>query len=136
MPRLVVHKGVAAGQDKALGGECVVGRHPAADFVLDDKLASRRHFRVYPFQGSWVVEDLGSTNGTTVNGQRIQRVGLRDGDLIGVGTSELKFVQKDLLGQSTSAAPPVVPTPPSPPTPAPPAPSRPAAPRARRRRRR
>ena len=128
MPRLVVHKGVAAGRDTALGGECVIGRHPTVDFVLEDKLASRRHLRVYPLDGSWVVEDLGSTNGTRVNGQRVQRVGLRDGDLIGVGTSELRFVQKDLLGDAAPPTPPVVPTPPEA--------KPPAAPRPRRRRRR
>ena len=35
MPRLLIRKGVAAGRDHALGGECVVGRHPSADFVLE-----------------------------------------------------------------------------------------------------
>ena len=135
MPRLVVRKGPAAGRDKALGGECVVGRHPTVDFVLDDKLASRRHFRVFPAQGAWVVEDLGSTNGTVVNGQRVQRVGLRDGDVISVGTSEVVFVQKDLLGAPASTPVAVVPAPPAVP-PDPPEPPRPDAPRPRRRRRR
>jgi pSer/pThr/pTyr-binding forkhead associated (FHA) protein len=99
MPRLVIRKGTAAGRDHALGGACVVGRDASsADFVLDDHLVSRQHFRVFPEGGAWVLEDLQSTNGTLVNRQRATRHPLVDGDLIRVGATELAFVQKDLLG--------------------------------------
>ena len=97
MPRLQIRKGVAAGRDHALGVECVVGRHPSADFVLDDQLISRNHFRVRREGGAWVLEDLESTNGTFVNGQKASRQPLIDGDVIRVGSTELVFVQKDLL---------------------------------------
>jgi predicted component of type VI protein secretion system len=103
MPRLVIRKGDGAGKDHALSGECSVGRQAGCTFVIDDLLASRRHFRVYPEGGAWWVEDLGSTNGTIVNGRKIpQRQRLSDGDVISAGNTELVFVQKDLLG---SAAP-------------------------------
>ena len=98
MPRLVIRRGTAAGRDHALGGECVVGRDLSADFVLDDHLVSRRHFRVFPEGGAWVLEDLRSTNGTRVNGFQAERHPLVDGDRIRVGSTELVFVQKDLLG--------------------------------------
>jgi len=99
MPRLVIKQGPGVGRDHALGaGECVVGRDPSVTFTLDDTLASRRHFRVVSADGAWYVEDLGSTNGTTLNGQRTQRARLRDGDMIRAGTTRLTFVQKDLLG--------------------------------------
>ena len=97
MPRLVIRKGVAAGRDHALGGECVVGRHPQVAFVLDDHLVSRRHFRVFQQGGVWLVEDLGSTNGILVNGRRTARQPLVDGDLIRAGSTEIQFVQKDIL---------------------------------------
>ena len=97
MPRLVIRKGESAGRDHALGGECVVGRHPSADFVLDDHMMSRRHFRVLSEAGVWVLEDLGSTNGTLVNAQKSARQPLMDGDVIRAGGTELVFVQKDLL---------------------------------------
>lgn len=109
MPRLLIQKGVAAGRDHALGGECVVGRHPTADFVLDDHLVSRKHFRVIGLGGAWVLEDLGSTNGTLVNGNKTARQPLVDGDVIRAGSTEIVFVQKDLLlgkgSQQASSAP-------------------------------
>jgi len=98
VPRLVIRSGEAAGRDHALGGECVVGRHPTVDFVLDDTLVSRRHFRVALEGGTWIVEDAGSTNGTLLNGQRVMRAPLKDGDRIRAGSTEVEFVQKDILG--------------------------------------
>lgn len=104
MPRLVIQKGVAAGRDHALGGECVVGRHPSATFVLEDHLVSRRHFRVFQQSGAWLMEDLGSTNGTQVNGRRVPRQPLIDGDVIRAGGTELVFIQKDLLSAGSGPA--------------------------------
>lgn len=103
MPRIVIRKGVAAGRDHALGGECVIGRHPQVDFVLDDHLVSRRHFRIFQQGGVWLMEDLGSTNGTLVNGQRVARQPLVDGDLLRAGSTEIQFVQKDILAGGPSS---------------------------------
>jgi pSer/pThr/pTyr-binding forkhead associated (FHA) protein len=99
MPRLVIREGPGVGRDHALGaGACIVGRDAkAATFVLEDSLASRRHVQIVAEAGAWYAEDMGSTNGTIVNGQRIQRVQLRDGDTIQVGGTVLAFVQKDIL---------------------------------------
>lgn len=108
MPRLLIRKGEGVGRDHILGaGECVVGRDPGAHFVLDDSLTSRRHFRVVAEGGLYFVEDLGSTNGTRLNGRRVARERLGDGDRILVGGTELEFVQKDLFGgvASRSQAP-------------------------------
>ena len=58
---------------------------PSSDFVLEDRLASRHHFRIVPHEGDWVLEDMKSTNGTVVNGKRARRVRLSDGDAIAVG---------------------------------------------------
>lgn len=105
MPRLVIRKGVGAGTDHALASPCVVGRHASATFVLGDQLVSRNHFRVISEGGAWFVEDLGSTNGTVVNGRRVTKQQLADGDVLHVGNTELQFVQKDLLAAGRPAAP-------------------------------
>ena len=112
MPRLVIRNGNGVGRDQVLGGaRCTVGRDPGADFTLDDTLVSRRHFRVLQEGGVYWVEDLGSTNGTLINGRRSQRVQLVDGDVIEVGGTQVAFVQKDLLGlagKPTGARKPIV----------------------------
>jgi pSer/pThr/pTyr-binding forkhead associated (FHA) protein len=98
MPRLVIKQGPGIGRDFNLGPmACIVGRDPAVDFRLEDRLSSRRHFRVRLQGGTYVVEDLGSTNGTRLNGRRVEQSGLCDGDRISVGETEILFIQKDLL---------------------------------------
>jgi pSer/pThr/pTyr-binding forkhead associated (FHA) protein len=99
MPRLVIKQGPGVGRDHALsGGVCTVGRDPQVEFVLEDTLVSRRHFKVVHEEGAYYVEDLGSTNGTILNGSRAQRARLADGDTIRIGGTQIQFVQKDLLG--------------------------------------
>jgi pSer/pThr/pTyr-binding forkhead associated (FHA) protein len=113
MPRLVITKGPGVGRDHAVATECVVGRATDADFVLEDPGASRRHLRVSRDGDGYVVEDLGSRNGTIVNGARIQRHALADGDLLRVGGTEMIFRQKDLLeGGGAPAQKPAVLVPP------------------------
>jgi FHA domain len=69
---LVIHEGAGAGSEHPLHGELILGReHPSADLVIPDPGVSRRHARVLPHNGTVIVEDLGSSNGTYVNGHRI-----------------------------------------------------------------
>ncbi len=106
MPKLVIKGGPGVGRDFMLGaGACVVGRDPGVDFTLEDNVVSRRHFRVVQEQGAYWVEDLGSTNGTLVNGRRMERIQLVDGDVISVGGTQVAFVQKDLLAAAGGTAP-------------------------------
>ncbi len=78
--------------DVALTGErVVVGRLKACDICLADTNASRQHIALEREGVGWVVVDLGSTNGTLVNGERITRARLIDGDVITVGVSELIY---------------------------------------------
>lgn len=71
--------------------EVVLGRDPAG-IVLDDETVSRRH-AIFRWDGP-TVEDLGSSNGTFVNGQRVVgRTRLQDGDLVLLGQCQLKVVK-------------------------------------------
>jgi FHA domain len=91
---LVIHEGAGAGSEHPVDGELILGREQtSADLVIPDPGISRRHARVLPQNGGVIVEDLGSSNGTYVNGERISgpvEVGAGDevqlGDtVIGVG---------------------------------------------------
>lgn len=68
-----------------------LGRTARADFIVNAPLVSRLHCRLTTdAAGALQVEDLGSTNGTVVNGKRVERAVLKDGDLLGVGRMEFK----------------------------------------------
>ncbi|MGZ8649272.1 MAG: FhaA domain-containing protein [Solirubrobacteraceae bacterium] len=70
----------------------VLGRSREADIVVEDPNVSRRHAEVRPSGGSWIVRDLGSTNGVKVNGRRIQGPqSLKPGDVIELGTARVTF---------------------------------------------
>jgi diguanylate cyclase (GGDEF)-like protein len=81
----------------------VVGRAPGCDLRIDDSSLSRQHCRIRKTTGAWFVEDLGSRNGTTVNGMRIQAPQrLDDGALIqlAAGTIIMFSQQEDLEVQA------------------------------------
>jgi hypothetical protein len=70
--------------------ELVVGRSSRCDIVLWDATISRRHARLIFRDGRWVLQDLGSTNGTTLNGRRVGRCELRPGDDLALGQAWLR----------------------------------------------
>jgi hypothetical protein len=78
-----------AGTTRAVTGTTVIGRGAEADLQLTDTGVSRRHAELRLVAGALEVHDLGSTNGTWVNGRRVQVASLRDGDRVTVGTTEL-----------------------------------------------
>lgn len=70
----------------------LIGRNPECSLVLDDDYASGRHAKVYAAGDQWLVEDLGSTNGTLVDGQRIaQPTAIGVGSTVRIGTTELQM---------------------------------------------
>jgi len=78
--------------DIALEGErLVIGRLAECEVTLGDSNVSRRHAAFTREGDGWAIEDLGSTNGTRLNGEKIKHARLRDGDLIEVGATQLRF---------------------------------------------
>jgi hypothetical protein len=69
-----------------------LGRSRQCDVVLDDANVSRQHAEIRPRGGSWVLSDLGSTNGSCLNGRRIEGTEVvKPGDEIELGTSVIRF---------------------------------------------
>jgi diguanylate cyclase (GGDEF)-like protein len=82
-------------------GECTIGRSHRATIRLDDDSISRVHCRFVLEGAEILVEDLGSSNGTFVNGAEIKSAALKDGDKIRVGeVTILKFSFHDRLDES------------------------------------
>jgi len=73
------------------GDRMVVGRLASCDVCLQDKNTSRQHAAFVREGAGWAVEDLGSTNGTLVNGQAVDHITLHDNDVIVVGITELVY---------------------------------------------
>jgi pSer/pThr/pTyr-binding forkhead associated (FHA) protein len=70
--RLLVTSGALAGTSLGLTDQQItVGRANDATLVLNDDYASSRHARLFPQDGQWIVEDLGSTNGTYIDRQKV-----------------------------------------------------------------
>jgi pSer/pThr/pTyr-binding forkhead associated (FHA) protein len=69
-----------------------IGRSSACSLLLQDKKTSRIHAQIVDVGGKDILEDLGSVNGTKVNGQKIKKCVLEDGDIICIGDSELRYL--------------------------------------------
>src|SRR3982751_5564994 len=87
------------------GGVRTVGRATGADFIVDAALVSRVHCRLTALPGGELeVRDLESTNGTFVNGERVEAARLNEGDRLQVGRLEL-VVTRDAPRESESSEP-------------------------------
>lgn len=75
--------------------EIVVGRSNELDMVLVEDMVSRKHAKITASADAILIQDLGSTNGTFVNGEKIKKVRLKEGDRILIGTSIIKLVAVD-----------------------------------------
>lgn len=70
--------------------ELLIGRHPACDVIISAATVSRQHAQLTFRDGGWILQDLGSTNGTRVNGQPVGRCRLRPGDQLVVADQLLQ----------------------------------------------
>jgi diguanylate cyclase (GGDEF)-like protein len=91
---LIYPAGAELGKRYELAGtkEVVIGRGGDCDIQVDRDSVSRRHAKVSRSGTGWVVQDLGSTNGSYVNDAQITQYGLRDGDLLKIGNAIFKFL--------------------------------------------
>ena len=122
--RLVVRRGPQPNQAFEINKEVTtLGRDISNDIVVNDRETSRHHLRLMRSGDTMTIEDLGSTNGTFVNGKRVSGVTpLQNGDMIGLGeTVTLALEVYHAAGASAPAAP-------DPPTPPPLPPAEPPAP--------
>jgi hypothetical protein len=78
----------------ALSLRTTIGREPDNDIQIDSRFISRHHAAVHVGVHHTVIEDLGSTNGIIVNGQRTRRRALGDGDSVIIGKSEFRFLER------------------------------------------
>src|SRR5664279_4110213 len=83
------------------GQEIVIGRSSELDMVLVEEMVSRKHARIALVDGVISIADLGSTNGTFVNGEKVDEGTLKEGDRVLIGTNILKVIAlgKDGDGQ-------------------------------------
>lgn len=90
--QLVISEGKEAGREFVFDQTSVViGRTPECDVILYDAGVSRRHARIFDEGAGFHIEDLGSSNGTVVNGSKISKQPLRDGDSIILGPVRFTF---------------------------------------------
>jgi pSer/pThr/pTyr-binding forkhead associated (FHA) protein len=93
VPVLVVRKGPQLGERFYLeSGTLTVGRDPESGIFLNDMTVSRSHARLTNQDGRVVVEDLGSLNGTYVNGLVVDKAPLSDGDIVQIGTFQMLLI--------------------------------------------
>jgi pSer/pThr/pTyr-binding forkhead associated (FHA) protein len=104
LPMLVVEDGPSAGDRFAIASRTVIGRD-GADMALSDPRVSRRHATVSPLGHGLEIEDLGSANGTSVNGAMIDGARtLSDGDVVQVGNIRLAVHVPAQRGDETVVA--------------------------------
>ncbi len=102
MPRFVLLQGGEVVPFPVTKEIMLLGRHPDCDIQLESNMLSRKHARLSKEDGAFYIEDLGSGNGTFVNGKRIeQRIPIANNDRVKLGPLLLRFEGDE----STSSAP-------------------------------
>ena len=115
MPTLIYNNGPRMGEILNLpSAPVMLGRAADCTVVLADPMVSSHHARIEPHDGQWFIADLGSSNGTLVNGLAIQRTLLKEGDVITLGAEEFLFTlappAQSMLPPSPTTGTPSVPT--------------------------
>ena len=90
---LVVVQGPESGTEHVLDSDSVtIGRGPDADICFDDSAMSKQHAALELTPEGYLVRDMGSTNGPSVNGSRVMAADLKHGDRIGLGEHTLQYL--------------------------------------------
>ena len=94
---LFILRGDADNQKLSLEGSMIIGRSESCDVVLDEEKVSRRHAKLWREGDEVFLEDMGSTCGTFLNGDRVRAsCNIQSGDIINIGAYEFRFEQKSL----------------------------------------
>src|SRR4029077_224531 len=105
MPSIVILKAGESTTHDLSRDETVIGRHPECHIQIDSNMVSRKHARVFRDGNRFLVEDLGSGNGTTVNGVRIvNATPLSHDDRVKLGPILIRFVDQP-AGMSSAPTP-------------------------------
>ncbi|MFN4181651.1 MAG: FHA domain-containing protein [bacterium] len=95
VPHLIVKEGSDRGKIFLLNRDVItIGRDSSNDIALSDPFISSKHCRIRKEENQFILVDLGSSNGTRVNGKEIQRTILKDGDMIEMGNTTLHLIWK------------------------------------------
>lgn len=89
---MLVLKNGQSGSYNVGPGSSKIGRSSSNDFVIDEETVSGEHAKIIEEEGKFFIQDIGSRNGTCVNGEKVVRQQLNDGDIIKLGKAEMKFV--------------------------------------------
>lgn len=120
MPKMIVSiDGVVIKEVQLTKERTTLGRRPYNDIVIDNLAVSGEHAVVHMDEHEVEVEDLGSTNGTYVNGKAVKRLTLRNGDTIEVGKYKIRFLgdadaenyEKTMVFKPGMVPPPIAPRP-------------------------
>ncbi len=105
MPYLTLRFGENVLKDFALqSAPVIIGRSPQATIRIDNPAVSHHHARVFLKDDKYYVQDLGSLNGTFLNGAQITEAALREGDSIEIGNHNIRFWLKPSSSQVVSAS--------------------------------
>jgi hypothetical protein len=113
MPKLIIRKGDKVGTEYPLPKESrILGRSKRADIQVPGAKVSRKHAEVYFDDGVYRLRDLNSSNGTLVNGRRLQEeIAISSGDRIQIGHTLLEFFDENapppVLAEAAAEPPPV-----------------------------
>jgi len=91
MAELVIISGPDEGKTLVLAARCIIGRHKDCDFQVSDDTVSRHHAVITCQEDGYYIEDLGSSNGTFVNGKEVHRAKLAHRDAIKISHAVLSF---------------------------------------------
>jgi pSer/pThr/pTyr-binding forkhead associated (FHA) protein len=94
MVRLLVPVGDEQRVVHLLGRKTTIGRTVDNDLRINEHFISRHHAVILTSATSAIIEDLNSTNGVAINGKRVSRQVLSEGDLVTIGKAEFRFVVK------------------------------------------
>ncbi len=109
MAKIIISRNEQVLQEVALELECTyIGRHPENHVVIAHRAVSARHASITVVGHERFIEDLGSTNGTFVNGQRIARRLLEDGDSIVIAKFQVDYLATEEVAPAAAAAEAVI----------------------------